>query len=100
MPTRGMDELSPEQYKRLVDAFTREAADEFRRAGPSIEEQRRACVQYFRCGQSVGLSHPELVDFLGVSTPSVLDRAGYSDEDSQRVMDMLADISDDEVAGD
>jgi hypothetical protein len=94
MPTRSMDELSPQQYKRLVDDFTREAADDFRRAGPSIEEQRRACVRYFRRGHSVGLSHPELIDFLGVSTPSVLDKAGYSDEDSQRVMDMLADISD------
>jgi hypothetical protein len=92
--TRGVDELAPEQYKRLVDDFTREAADDFRRAGQDFVEQHRACVRYFRRGHSVGLSHPELIDFLGVSTPSVLDKAGYSDEDSQRVMGMLADISD------
>ena len=94
-----MDKLAPEQYERLVDDVTREAADDFRRAGQSIEEQRRACVRYFQRGHAAGLSHPELIDFLGVSTPSVLDKAGYSDEDSQRVMDMLAEISD-EIDGD
>jgi hypothetical protein len=38
-----------------------------------------------------------LVDFLGVSTPSVLEMAGYSNEDAQRVMEMIADISEDEI---
>jgi len=94
-----MDELAPEQYERLVDEVTREAAHDFRRAGQSIEEQRQACVRYFRRGHTAGLSHPELIDFLGVSSPSILDKAGYSDEDSQRVMDMLADMSD-EIDGD
>lgn len=89
-----MVETSPEEYGRLVHAITREAADEFRQAAGSVDEQRRACVRYFRRGRAAGLSHAELIDLLGVSTPSVLDRAGYSDEDSQRVMDMLAHISD------
>jgi hypothetical protein len=94
-----MDELAPEQYERLVDEVTREATDDFRRAGQRIEEQRQACVRYFSRGHKAGLSHPELIDFLGVSSPSILDKAGYSDEDSQRVMDMLADMSD-EIDGD
>jgi hypothetical protein len=89
-----MDELAPQEDERLVDEVTREAADDFRRAGRSVEEQRRACIRYFRRGHEAGVSHAELIDFLGVSTPSVLDKAGYSDEDSQRVMDMLVEISD------
>ena len=45
------------------------------------------------------MSQSELIDFLGVSTPSVLELAGYSGEGAQRVMDMLANISDDEIEG-
>lgn len=45
------------------------------------------------------MSRPELVDFLGVSTPSILELAGYSDEDAQRVMEMIANISEDEIEG-
>lgn len=94
-----MDELAPQEYKRLVDEITRDAADDFRRAGASLEEQRHTCIRHFKRGQEVGLSHAELIDFLGVSTPSVLDKAGYSDEASQRVMDMLVEISN-EIDGD
>jgi hypothetical protein len=78
-----MDELAPEQYERLVGEVTREAAADFRQAAASVDEQRRACVRYFKRGHAAGLSQPELIDFLGVSTPSVLDKAGYSDEDAQ-----------------
>ena len=90
--------MSPEEYGWLVDGVTRQAADEFRRAAGGLEEQRRACCRYFKRGHAADFSHPELIDFLGVSTPSVLDMAGYSDEDALRVMDMLSDISDDELA--
>jgi hypothetical protein len=38
-----------------------------------------------------------LVDFLGVPSPSVLEMAGYSDEAAQRVMEMLAGITDEEI---
>jgi hypothetical protein len=38
-----------------------------------------------------------LIDYLGVSSPSVLDMAGYSNEAAQRVMDMLANVTEDEI---
>lgn len=44
-----------------------------------------------------GFSTGELIDFLGVSASSVLDRAGCSEEASQRVMEMVATISDEEI---
>jgi hypothetical protein len=94
-----MDEISPEQYERLVEEFTRQAAGDFRRAAGSLKEQRRTCCRYFKRGHAADLSHGELIDFLSVSSPSVLEQAGYTDEDAQRVMDMLADISDDEIEG-
>ena len=92
-----MDEISPEDYERLIDAFTKQAAADFRQASLSVKEQRQACCRYFKRGEIADLSRPELVDFLGVSTPSVLQMAGYSDEDALRVMEMIADISEDEI---
>jgi hypothetical protein len=92
-----MEEISPEDYERLVDAFTKQAAADFRQASLSTQEQRQACCRYFKRGEIADLSRPELVDFLGVATPSVLEMAGYSDEDAQRVMEMVADISEDEI---
>jgi len=35
---------------------------------------------------------------LGVSSASVLDRAGYSDSESQAVMERLGETSDEEIA--
>jgi hypothetical protein len=92
-----MDEISPEDYGRLVDKFTEQAAADFRQAIGSIQEQRQACCRYFKRGESADLSTPELIDFLGVSSPSVLEMAGYSEADAQRVMEMIADISKDEI---
>jgi len=92
-----MNEISREDYERLVDNLTKQAAVDFRQASRNIQEQRQACCRYFRRGQLADLSQPELVDFLGVSTPSVLEMAEYSDADAQRVMEMIADISDDEI---
>lgn len=92
-----MPELSPEDYERAVTEFMLLAADDFRLSGATEQEQRAAICRYFRRGADADFSHPELIDFLGVSTPSVLDKAGYSDAAAQRVMDMLADITDEQI---
>ena len=92
-----MPDLPPEDYKRLVDDFTRLAADDFRQSSASEQEQRASLVRYLRRGAAADLSLSELIDFLGVSTPSVLDVAGYSHAAASRVMLMLREISDDEI---
>jgi hypothetical protein len=92
-----MPDLSPEDYERAVSEFTRHAADDFRQSAGTEQEQRAAICRYFRRGEAADFSHPELIDFLGVSTPSVLDMAGYSDAAAQRVMEMLADITDEQI---
>ncbi len=92
-----MDEVSPQDYEQLVGEFTKRAADDFRQAGRNVQEWRLASCRYFKRGEIADLSRPELVDFIGVSTPSVLEMAGYSDEDAQSVMELIADISEDEI---
>jgi len=84
-------------YQRSVREFTRLAADDFRRSAATEQEQREASCCYFRRGAAADYSHAELIDFLGVSSPSVLGMADYSDEAALRVMEMLADITDKEI---
>ena len=92
-----MPDLSPADYERVVREFTRLAAEDFRQSAVTEQQQRAAICRYFRRGAVADFSHGELIDFLGVSSPSVLDMAGYSDEAAQRVMEMLADITDEQI---
>ena len=92
-----MPDLSLEEYKRAVSEFTRCAADDFRRSAASELEQRAALCRYFRRGAEADFSHPELIDLLGISSPSVLDMAGYSVAAALRVMEILRDMPDDEL---
>lgn len=94
-----MADLPIKDYKRAVTGFTRLAAEDFRRSGSTLEEQRAALGRYFRRGADADFSHSELIDFLGISTPSVLDMAGYSLAAASRVMEMLRDMKDDELYG-
>jgi hypothetical protein len=89
------DSMSPAE--RSVQEFMRLAAADFRQSTATEQEQRAAICRYFRRGEVADYSHGELIDFLGVSSPSVLDMAGYSDEAALHVMKMLADITDDEI---
>ena len=92
-----MLDLPPNDYDGKVQEFIRWAADDFRRSAATEPEQRDAICRYFHRGISFDYSQSELIDFLGVSSPSSLDMAGYSDSAAQRIMDMLADITDNEI---
>jgi hypothetical protein len=96
-----MPDMSPaDEYERSdseYNAFMRLAADDFRQSAATEQEQRAAICRYFRRGFAAGYTNGELIDYLGISSPSVLDMAGYPDEAAQRVMDMLADIMDEEI---
>ena len=92
-----MPDLPLENYKRLVGEFTRQAADDFRQSAANKEEQRAALCRYFRRGVLTDLTYPELIDFLGASTPSILDMAGYSEAAAGQVMLMLQEIKDEEI---
>jgi hypothetical protein len=89
---------SADDYAGVVERICSEAAGEFRRCIADPSEQRSVACRYLRNGSKADISHSELIDFLAVSTPSVLDRAGYSDEQAQSIMDMLATITDEEFA--
>lgn len=77
-------------YSDRIEQVCRQAADELRSCRDDVLAQLRVCCHYFESGERQGISHGELIDFLGVSTPSVLDRAGYSQHESLRVMELLS----------
>jgi len=97
--TFGQIKLTPpiEARNELMKNYALEAAGEFRVCLESFEEQRRACCRYFRRGAMVGLSQSELIDALALSSPSVLETAGYPPEAAERVMEMIGGISDEEI---
>jgi hypothetical protein len=61
------------------------------------EKVRDVCCRYFKWGKNHRISTGELVDYLGVSSPSVLDEAEYSDTEAQDVMKIIGLITDDEI---
>ena len=85
-------------YDELVDRISHEAILDFKQAASSIDEQRKACCRYLKCGIHEGLSQEELIDFLGISSPSILSLAGYTEEEEITVMELLGEISDYEIA--
>ena len=94
MPTDLTDDESPNWEERLERVLAR-AADDFCACLDGGEPAwLRACARYFRDGEHEGFDHGELIDYLGVSTPSVLDRAGYSEADALRVMELLPLVGD------
>jgi hypothetical protein len=55
-------------------------------------------AKYFKRGAGDGFSTGELVDFLAVSSPSILDAAGSSDAEIARAMSIVADLADEEIS--
>src|SRR5881394_4093245 len=87
------DDDFPPDYAERIERVCSEAATQLRSCRDDLLAQVRVCCHYFESGEREGISHGELIDFLGISSPSVLDRAGYSDSEAQRVMESLALIT-------
>ena len=94
MSSTSDEDFSPD-YDERIERVCREAAAEFRSCRDDLLAQIKICCHYFESGEREGISHGELIDFLGISSPSVLDRAGYSAAEAQRVMEALALITHD-----
>ena len=81
---------SDEDYFAFVAWLSNLAASELREAKGDQDKQKEALLRYYRRGEKANLTASELVDFLAVSTPSILDKAGYTEQES----DVLMKISD------
>lgn len=95
MPTPQSDDDLPDDWEERLERVLTGAADDFRACSAAGEpEWLRACARYFDDGERVGFDHGELIDYLGVSSPSVLERAGYNEAQALRVMELLPLLGD------
>jgi hypothetical protein len=83
----------PPDYAERIKRVCSEAATQLRSCRDDLLAQVRVCCHYFESGEREGISHGALIDFLGISSPSVLERAGYSDSEAQRLMESLVLIT-------
>lgn len=59
---------------------------------------RQALLAYLHLGRLMGLSQGELIDHLGVSTPSILELSGFEEVHQDVAMAILGSISDAEIS--
>jgi hypothetical protein len=84
-------------YEAEIDRVVAFAAREFSASERSDTALSVLTARYLALGKLAGVSQGELIDFLGVSSPSVLELAGYTDEEQKQVMALLGKLSDEEI---
>ncbi len=90
------DEI-PSSYDLRLKEFMVDSARDFAESAGSYAEQRMALCWFLRRGAEEDFSETELKELLGVSSPCVLSLAGYSEAATRQVMEMLGDITKDEI---
>ena len=91
------DETTNEEYSAFVEWLTELTAEEFRQAKANTIEQRKVLCCYYKRGDLANLSIGELIDFLAVSYPSVMDKAGYIYEETAKVMEISDHLPQEEI---
>jgi Holliday junction DNA helicase RuvB len=76
---------SDDDYFDFVDWLSNLTAAELREAKGNPEKQKLALCHYWQRGLQANLT-VELIDYLCVSSPSILDMAGYSEEEGDAVI--------------
>ena len=72
-------------------------AEELRAAQGDADAQKRALLRYWKRGSDADMTPAELIDFLGVSFPSILDLAGFTEEEGDAVMAISDALTEEEV---
>jgi hypothetical protein len=88
---------SDEDYFAFVEWLSDLAAAELREAKHDPARQRQALCRYYKRGFRAHVTTSELIDFLGVSSPSILERAGYSAAEGDALMRLSDALTDEEI---
>jgi hypothetical protein len=89
----AMQNDSEEDYWAFITWLEDKTANSLNAARGNIEAIKQAIVDYLEKGYSAHLSSGELVDFFCVSTPSILDKAGYSEEEADAAVRLYDEIN-------
>jgi hypothetical protein len=79
---------SDDDYAAFVGWLSQLAAAELREARGEPDRQKQALCRYYIRGERGNLTPAELLDFLCANTPSILDRAGYTEEEGDALMEI------------
>ena len=80
-----------------LKVFLQTAPSIFNGTAASTAELRRALAIYLAKGEMCGFSQGELIDYLGISSPSVLELSGFSDAEQEQAMFLLGELTDAEI---
>lgn len=92
------DNALDEEYLAFVARLREDTASALRAAKGDEAAEKRVLIRYWKYGPQTNLSPATLIDFLAVDTPSILDMAGYSDEEGNLIMQRFDSLSETEIA--
>ncbi len=94
---KNNDETADDDYFAFVEWLETITAAELKAAKGNAVVLRQTLCCYYKRGYRAHLTPAELIDFLGVSNPSILDMAGYNEEELESAMEVSDSITDDEI---
>jgi len=89
---------SEENYSAYVDWLSELTANELRHVKDNPEQQKQALCRYYKRGEAANLTASELIDFLGISSPSILEMAGYGEEEGDALFVISDALTDEEIS--
>lgn len=89
---------SDDNYSAYVAWLSELTAEDVRRVKGSPEQQKQALCRYYKRGEQANLTARELIDYLGVSSPSILEMAGYTEEEGFTLFVISNKLTDDEIS--
>ncbi len=88
---------SDENYTAYVAWLSNLTAEDLRLVKGHPEQQKQALCRYYKRGEQANLTAGELIDFLGVSSPSILDIADYTDEEGDALFVISDSLTEDDI---
>ncbi len=88
---------SDEEYFAFVAWLSARTSEEFRGARGDAVRQKTALLRFYQTGLRANLTVGELIDFIAVSSPSIPERAGYTDDEGDAVIAVSDRLTDEEV---
>lgn len=91
-------EESDDNYFAYVAWLSELTAEDLRRVKGSPEQQKQALCRYYKRGGMARLTTGALIDYLGVSSPSISEMASYTEEEGFALFVIPDKLTDDEIS--
>ena len=88
---------SDENYFAYVAWLSKRTAADLRSVKGNAQQQKLALCRYYKRGEQANLTAGELIDFLGGSSPSILDMAEYTDEEGGALFVISDNLTEDDI---